>query len=57
MSGQPSGEIILYQRGGGNCSEIPNSSHEQPSDAEKSYLDTVKAVQKKISGKKNHEPD
>lgn len=30
---------------------------EQPSDAEKAYLETVKAVQKKISGKKNHEPD
>lgn len=30
---------------------------EQPSDAEKAYLETVKAVQKKISGKKSHEPD
>lgn len=30
---------------------------EQPSEVESAYLKTVKAVQKKISGKKNHEPN
>ena len=30
---------------------------QQPSEVEAAYLETVKAVQKKITGKKNHEPD
>ncbi len=30
---------------------------EQPSEVESAYLETVKAVQKIITGKKNHEPD
>ena len=50
MSEQPAGEIVLYQRGHAAAFDVRLA--EQPSEVEGASLETVKTVQKQITGKR-----
>ncbi|SFP86691.1 MULTISPECIES: hypothetical protein [unclassified Pseudomonas] len=65
MNQEPAGEIMPYQRGYATTIDFhldgetvwltQEKMAEQPSEVEAAYMEAIKTVQKKITGKKSHE--